>query len=429
MQILKTLSLKEKRTFYLHMTFQIIDGMMRAALWLNEYVFIKSLNGTSYQLSFLFQSSVVVLLLSILFNELIARTIRKRRLLRRVGFLTHLPLLILLFFPKTPDLYTVNSIYHYVFLFVFFTYYLSYPIVLPTINLFLKNSYTKENFGRMYGVSSSIRQIVMMITFLTLGLLLDTNVVFFTWFVPVLGLLGILSIVLISWIEYIPKYIPEMSMGIIQSVAESFRKMVRILKTNKAYLDFQLAYMFYGFAFMSTRSVINIFYDKALSLNYSSVAFYQNAYNIIAILLLPVFGKIIGKVDPRKFTIIPFISMAGYILFTGLSEFFPVHVEIWNLQIYLMLVISTIFYGFFFSTMLLSWNIGSSYFGSNEEAGDYQSIHLFGTGLRGIVSPLIGVLLYEVFGFSLTFGIAIFSLLIALYILRLSYKRAKFQAR
>jgi len=397
--------------------------MIRAALWLNEYVFIKSLNGTSYQLSFLFQSSVIVLLLSVLFNELIARAKRKRRMLRRAGFLTHLPLLILLFFPKTPELYAINSIYHYVFLFIFFTYYLSYPIVLPTINLLLKNVYSKDNFGKLYGVSSSIRQIIMMITFFILGLLLDTNAFSFTWFFPVLGLLGFVSIILISWIEYIPKKAIEVSEGLIQSMVKSFKKMVSILKTNKAYLDFQIAYMFYGFAFMSTRSVINIFYDKALSLNYSSVAFYQNAYNIIAILLLPIFGKVIGKVDPRKFTIIPFFAMAGYIFFTGLTSYIPLYIEVWNVQIYLMLFIATIFYGLFFSSMLLSWNIGSSYFGKNEEAGDYQSIHLFGTGVRGAVSPLIGIFVYELFGFSLTFGIAVFSLLIGIYILIWSYKK------
>jgi len=289
--------------------------------------------------------------------------------------------------------------------------------------LFLKNAYSKENFGKLYGISSSVRQIVMMITFFVLGLILDSDVFSFTYFFPILGVLGFLSIILIGRIEYIPKSIPEFSEGIIQAVIGSFKKMVSNLKTNKPYFDFQVAYMFYGFAFMSTRSVINIFYDKALSLNYSSVAFYQNAYNIIAIILLPVFGKIIGKVDPRKFTIIPFISMAGYILFTGLTKFFPYSIELWKFEIYITLLIATVFYGFFFSTMLLSWNIGSSYFARNEEAGDYHAIHLFGTGLRGVVSPLIGVALYEVFGFSLTYGVAILSLLIGVYVLYRSSKK------
>jgi len=421
LRVLRNLNDKELRTFYLHITFSVIDGMIRGALLLNEYVFIKSLNGSSYQLSVLFQSSVIVLLLSVFFNELIYRSKRKRRLLRRAGFLTHLPLLFLLFFPQNPEVYTINSIYHYIFLFIFFTYYLSYPIVLPTINLFLKNAYTKDNFGRMYGVSASVRQVLLMITVFILGLLLDADDFSFTWFFPVLGVLGFLSIVLFSRIEYIPKTVADYSEGILQAVVGSFNKMVHILKTNKAYLDYQIAYLFYGFSFMSTRSVINIFYDKELALNYSSVAFYQNAYNILAIIMLPFFGKLIGNIDPRRFTVLPFISLAGYILFIGLSAFVPAHFELWNLEIYIMLLIATLFYSFFTATMPISWNIGSSYFGSNEEAGNYQSIHLFATGLRSIFSPLLGVALYEWFGFSWTFAIAIFSLLVGIYILRWSY--------
>lgn len=421
LRLLKNLNDKELRTFYLHITFSVIDGMIRGALLLNEYVFIKSLNGSSYQLSVLFQSSVIVLLLSVFFNELIYRSKRKRRLLRRAGFLTHLPLLFLLFFPQNPEVYTINSIYHYIFLFIFFTYYLSYPIVLPTINLFLKNAYTNENFGRMYGVSASVRQVLLMITVFILGLLLDADEFAFTWFFPVLGVLGFLSIVLFSRIEYIPKTVADYSEGILQAVVGSFKKMVHILKTNKAYLDYQIAYLFYGFSFMSTRSVINIFYDKELDLNYSSVAFYQNAYNILAIIMLPFFGKLIGNIDPRRFTVLPFISLAGYILFIGLSAFVPAHFELWNLEIYIMLLIATLFYSFFTATMPISWNIGSSYFGSNEEAGNYQSIHLFATGFRAIFSPLLGVALYEWFGFSWTFAIAILSLLMGIYVLRWSY--------
>lgn len=420
--LLKGLDIKEVRTFRLHVTFSFIDGMIRGALLLNEYVFIKSLKGTSYQLSFLFQSSVIVLLLSVIFNELIYRTVRKRRMLRRAGFLTHFPLLILMFFPRSAEIYTANPMYHYIFLFVFFTYYLSYPIVLPTINLFLKNAYSKDNFGRLYGISTSVRQIMMMVFILFFGLLLDNDQFSFTYIFPVLGVLGFFSIVLFSWIEYTPKLLPQFEQGFIQAVLSSFKKMVHILKTNKSYLDFQVAYMFYGFSFMSTKSVINIFYDEALSLNYSSVAFYQNAYNVLAIIMLPFFGRLIGKIDPRKFTVIPFISMAGYIAFTGMSEIIPWHVSLWNIEIYFMLIIATIFFGFFNATMILSWNIGSSYFGSNEQAGDYQSIHLFATGLRGALAPIIGIALYEWFGFSWTFGVAVFMLFVAISILRWSFK-------
>ncbi|MCD4833409.1 MAG: MFS transporter [Bacteroidales bacterium] len=424
-RLFKNLNKQEVKSFKLHVSFSVIDGLIRGALILNEFVFVKSLNGSSYQLSFLFQSSVIVLLLSIVFNELIFRSKNKRKLLRKAGFLTHLPMLALLFFPRNPEIYAVDSIYHYIFLFVFFSYYLSYPITLPAINLFLKNAYSKDNFGKLYSISTSIRQVLQMLIIFLFGWLLDIDNYAFTYIMPVLGVLGFISIIMLTHIDYIQKTIPNITGGIISSSIDSVKKLFKILKTNKAYFDYEVGFMFYGFAFMSTKAVIILFYYEVLVLNYSSVAFYQNVYNIVAILIIPFFGKLIGKIDPRKFTIYAFLAMAGYILFIAISEFDPLYYEIWNFKIYASLIISTIFYGLFVSTMTLSWNIGSSYFGSDEEAGDYQSIHLFLTGIRGVFAPVIGIVLYELFGFTWTFAIAILMLIVASYYMRWSYKNRR----
>ncbi|MCK5170770.1 MAG: MFS transporter [Bacteroidales bacterium] len=420
-RLVKGLNKQELKSFKLHVSFSVIDGLIRGALILNEFVFVKSLNGSSYQLSFLFESSVIVLLLSIVFNELIFRSKNKRRLLRKAGFLTHLPMLALLFFPRNPEIYAVDSIYHYIFLFIFFSYYLSYPITLPAINLFLKNAYSKDNFGKLYSISTSIRQVLQMLVIFLFGWLLDIDNYAFTYIMPTLGVLGFISIIMLTHIDYIQKAIPNITGGIISSSINSVKKLFKILKTNKAYFDYEVGFMFYGFAFMSTKAVIILFYYEVLVLNYSSVAFYQNIYNIVAILLLPFFGKLIGKMDPRKFTIYPFLAMAGYILFIAVSEFDPLYFEIWNLKIYASLLVSTIFYGLFFSTMMLSWNIGSSYFGNDEEAGDYQSVHLFLTGIRGIFAPVIGIVLYEWIGFTWTFVIGILMLIVASYYMKWSY--------
>ena len=424
-RFIKNLNKSELKSFKLHISFSVIDGLIRGALILNEFVFVKSLNGSSYQLSFLFQSSVIVLLLSIVFNELIFRSKNKRRLLRKAGFLTHLPMLALLLFPRNPEIYAVNSIYHYIFLFIFFSYYISYPITLPAINLFLKNAYSKDNFGKLYSISTSIRQVLQMLVIFLFGWLLDIDNYAFTYIMPALGVLGFISIIMLTHIDYIQKTIPNITGGIISSSIDSVKKLFKILKTNKAYFDYEVGFMFYGFAFMSTKAVIILFYYEVLILNYSSVAFYQNIYNIVAILIIPFFGRLIGKMDPRKFTIYAFLAMAGYILFIAISEFDPLLYEIWNLKIYASLIISTIFYGLFISTMTLSWNIGSSYFGSNEEAGDYQSVHLFLTGIRGVFAPVIGIVLYELFGFTWTFSFAILMLIIASFFMRWSYKNRR----
>ncbi len=64
--------------------------------------------------------------------------------------------------------------------------------------------------------------------------------------------------------------------------------------------------------------------------------------------------------------------------------------------------------------MVLMWNIGSAYFCKPEEAGSYQSVHLFLTGFRALFAPTMGVFFYEQFGLLVTFLVAIVSLLIAI---------------
>jgi len=181
--------------------------------------------------------------------------------------------------------------------------------------------------------------------------------------------------------------------------------------------------MLYGFAFMSTVAVITIFYEKALHLNYSGVGFYKNVYNIIAILILPLLGRMLGKKDPRKFAIFTFSSFLLFFFFMGLTEYRPYNVQLAGISIYPVLLIAVLFNGIFAAAMALLWYIGSAYFCSREEAADYQSVHLSLTGVRAIFAPLLGIFFYELIDFTGTFTIAIIALAAAILVMMVSLKR------
>jgi len=413
---------KEAAAFRLHLGYSVIDGMMRGALIMNEFVFIKSLKGTSYQLGMLFQFTVIVLIFSIFFNELLRRTRNKKRLLRQAAFITHLPLLFLLFFPMDPVNLPEGSLYHFAFLIIFLIYHLSRPLVFPTINLLLKNNYRLEIFGSLYSIATSVNKVMMLVTTFLYGLLLDHDHYAFTYVFPALGSLGVFSIFLLSKISYVEERVVTLRRSFMDSVKGSLKNLGSILRFNAPYRDYEIGFMFYGFAFMSTKAVITLFYKEELDLNYSSVAFYQNGFNILAIILLPIFGKVLGRTDPRRFVMLTYSSLALYIFFIGFTEYFPYYIHIWEIQLYWFLLLAIIFKGIFVSTMSLSWSIGSSYFCSKEEAGDYQSVHLTLTGIRAIFAPLVGVMFYELINFSGTFAIAIFSLMGAIALMSWSYK-------
>jgi len=118
MVFLKNISSNERRAFLFHFIYSLIEGIISGILVLNEFVFLKSLNGSPYQVGLLFQFSMVVLLFAIFINEVLRRVNNKKGLLRKVAVVTRLPLLLLLFFPRNIGAMGADTIYHYIFLLI-----------------------------------------------------------------------------------------------------------------------------------------------------------------------------------------------------------------------------------------------------------------------------------------------------------------------
>ncbi len=422
---LPELSAGERKVFRLHFAYYAIEGIVLGVLALNEFVLLKSLNGTNFQVGVLFQFSVLVLVFSVFINEWIKRIKNKQKMLIVVALLTRLPLFIVLIFPNSFGTAEGSTIYHYIFLAIFLIYYFANPLVYPVINLLLKNSYSHENFGRLFSYATTINKIIMLVVTFVYGVILDKWEHSYKFAFPLMAILGILSLYLLSKIDYKEDIVKRSGKSLLDSIKGTLRNMKNILKNNKAFYDFEMGFMWYGFAFMGTVSVIAIFFSKELHLTYTSLAFYKNAYNILAIILLPFFGKLIGKIDPRKFAAITFASLLFYILFIALTQYFPYNTSFWNIQIYWFLIIAITSNGVFAATMSLLWSIGSAYFCKREDAADYQAIHLSFTGLRSFFAPLLGVLFYQWFGYTITFLIGIAFLLISILLMKYSMKYRK----
>ena len=410
------------------MSYSFIEGIIMGVLALNEFVLIKSLKGSNFQIGVLFQLSVILMLFSVLFNEFLKRNGNKPALLRRVALFTRLPLLLLLFFPNTTQGYIDAPFFQYLFLIIFLLFYLASPIILPSINLFLRTNYKGGHFGSLYSYATTLNKIVMLFATFGFGLLLDIDPYAYSYVYPVLAGLGIASVHLLSKIPY-EQTIVEAKTSFLVSVRKSLINMWQIIAKNKPYRDFEIGFMLYGFAWMTTIAVITIFFDRVLNMNYSTVAFYKNAYNILAILILPFFGRLIGKIDPRKFAVYTFLSLLLFLFFLALTEYFPQSFEFFGIKIYYSLILAYLAHAVFAATMSLLWFIGSAYFAKDQDAANYQSVHLTLTGVRGLFAPLVGVVFYELFGFSWTFGIAIISLAIAIILMLISMKTRKLDSR
>lgn len=413
----------EKKTFRLHIAYSAIEGIILGVLALNEFVFIKSLKGSSYQLGILFQFSVIVYLLLIVANEFLRRIKNKKRLLMITAFITRTPLFLLVLFPASEAMYTDGMLYHIAFLAIFLFYYLSTPVVYPLITLFLKTNYVHHHFGRLYGIATALNKLILIVTTFGYGLILDADHYAFTYIFPAIAVLGIISINLLSRIDYPESTEVSLPQTIGQSIRSSVAKMIRILRTNKPFWSFELAFMIYGFGYMISIALIVLFYEEVLHLNYTSVAFYRNGYTILSILLLPFFGRLLGVMDPRKFGAITFAALFLALLAVVLTQYIPASYEMWDIRVYYLLIFFVVLFGIFDAMMALLWYIGSAYFCSREETADYQAVHLALTGIRGIFAPLVGILFYEWIGFTGAFIIAMISLLAGIWVVMRSYRK------
>jgi MFS family permease len=424
MNILRNLTHQERKTFGFHLAYSFIEGIILGLLALNEFVLIKSLNGTDMQIGFLFQFGSVLLLFSILFNEWIRRSANKAKVIRILAWVTRLPLLLLFFFPHSSLDPKSQQVFAGIFLLIFLLFYLANPIIYPIINLLLKGNYKHENFGPLYSYATGLNKLVMLGATFIFGIWLDADPFAFTYAYPVMALLGIASVYILLAIPYKLEnehYIAPR--GLWRTIRESMINMGRIFKINKAYRDFETGFALYGFAWMTTVAVITIYFDKDLHLSYTSVAFYKNAYNLLSILFFPFFGKLIGQIDPRKFAIYTFLALFAYFFFLVLTRAFPGYSMVAGVQVYYMLIPAYMSHAIFAAAMGILWYIGSAYFSKNEEAADYHAIHLTMTGVRALYGPILGVLFYKWFGITWTFIFAMAALLVAVWVMRSSMRK------
>ena len=413
------LSLREKVAFKLHMQGEIFEAFSIGAIALNEFIFLKSLDGASYLLGVLFQVSIAIMLLSIVFNQLIRRTNNKKKLYKLSIWITKIPLFVLIFFtPETRG----EVFFHYFFIGIYLTYSLTKPLMMPLMNMILKQNYRNENFGTLYSKVATVNKLVVVISTFVIGLLLDMDNFSFRYLYPITAVLSIIGGYIFLKIPYRDNSV-DIKLPMRKSLTASLSNMTGIIKKNKPYRDFEFGFMFYGFSFMIAWPVMSIFFNDVLKLNYSSVAFYKNQATLLSLIVLPFMGRYISKTDPRKFGIYTFLSLMFFLIFLATTEYWTASFELFNITFYYSLLIAHSFLAIFFAMMLLLWNIGSVYFCDNDDVSTYQSIHMTLTGVRGLIGPLIGVGVYTYIGYFNTFMLSTLFIIASVVVMYYSMKK------
>ncbi len=415
------LNYREKITYKIYLFFTILEGIVFGITLMNEFVFIRSLKGSESLVGVLFLLSITVYFILFISNEITRRIRNKRKLITITAIFSRAPLIGFLFFPDSVNESNSAGL-HFFFLILMFLYYLGTAITLPTINQLLKHNFRNNNFGKLYGYATTANKIAAMLSTLLFGILLDKNYFIFRYVYPAMGILGICGYIMLSRIPYNSRvvYVRE---KLSNSLLNSVRRMFKILKNDKAFRDFEIAYFSYGTAFMFSTTVVTFFLESHLNLSYSVISGYKTLSGAVTFLSLPLFGILMDKVDQRRFSSFMFSFMLMYLIFIVLTYFYPFGCALFGLNVILFLFLAFIMYGLFSSSGTLSWNVGTAFFTKDSQAvGDYHAIHITLTGLRGFLA-LLGVIIYQTWGYVATFSISALFVFLALLIIEISLKK------
>ena len=418
----------ERRVFLILLVMNIVGGLGDGMMAQNELVLLNSLHGTKEMLAFITQVSVMSCLLIMVYNEILKRVRDKRLFLVGVSIASRIPLLLFALYPATAG--GVASWHAHLFVWLFILIGFLTMMIGPATNAMLKQNFAHENFGVLMSLSTSARTGAALTTTLFSGVVMDADPFALRYVYPFVGLAGIFAAFLLLRIPYQAQTVavPTGGWHPFRLLRESMATTKRIFRESQTFRDFEFGFVLYGFAMLGTTAIISNMLATELKISYTENGVYRMLAGVVTVLVFPLAGLWIGRLDPRRFLAVTCLIFIGHLTLLAAACFFNPRTLIHGVSLNWVLIAAFVFAGAFAAMIVTAWGLGSAYFCRPDQVADYQSVHVYMTSIRGILAPPIGIGLIWLTGRSwvvLLFGVL--ALVAAILWLNHSVRRRPFR--
>ncbi len=388
----------EKKTFTLHLISQFFNGIAIGIVLLQDIILKKSLGGSDFQVMALSLLVTSAFLFSIYGSEIVNRSASRARTILIIGITAKSFLIILPLFDNS---------YFYIFC-ISACAYLD-ALLLSIWNIVFKHNYTGKNRSRLYSYATSLQVFFTLIVTTLSGYVLDLNNDLYKVLFPLAGITGIIvywmlaRMVSLSMDDYSGKTGKKgasYSLRLVKDISVlPLRNMLRILKSNPAFLRFEAYFFLYGIAYLILTPVTPVFLVDNLGLSYSPISFARGLlFHTALIIFTPLMGRYHGTGNPAKFCGYVFFGLAFFPLILVSAGFFS---SAWAIDAALY---SAFFvFGMTMSGVSIAWSLSSIFYAPKNEVSNYQAIHITLTGIRGIFSPALGYAVMKIFRIEYAF--------------------------
>jgi MFS family permease len=406
----------EKRTFILLMISTFFNGFIMSLGNIQDIISKKTFHALDWQLTLLAMVWPVSNFISIWWGQVLEHSKHKARYFLLVAILGRLVLI--------TGLWLVNMNQFLILLTFMFSF---SSLLIPATNAIYQENISTHNRGRVFGFTVSLSTLISMLLTYFAGRMLDIHENSVHLILVTCGIAGFISATVLSLVKFDENY-QKPKLGKLTPHEFAFtpiKRMMEILKTNKEFAKFERNFSAYGMGFIIMQPVLPIYMVQTLQLNYTSNFLAKGILSQLGILLLsPILGKLHDKFHPHKFTALSFGALAMFpalFLVSGMM-----HTRFGAI---LLVNIAFAFFGVAMTGVNLSWNMGTIYFAGKGESPMYQSVHVTLTGIRGVVAPLLGLVLLRLFGIFSVFIFALCALIFASWLSYRDYKNYKIQKK
>jgi MFS family permease len=388
-------------TLHYHLRAGILEGFCYGIVSLNTYVAKKSLSAADWEVSALTALPMMVFLFSSVWAQSMTDRNNSRFILFS-GIVGRLSLLAFFFIGGSLPLLGMIVLYN-----------LMHSVFMPAQSRIFQANYSNEVRGRAYSLVQSRTMLISALIAYGAGRMLDFRPDSYQWLFPVAGLFGFWSYYRYTMIEIRGGGAPQTA----RKRAFPFSDFFSILSKDRRFLLYESFFFIYGLGFMTTLPLMYFLFVDELGMSYDDFAgSYMVVPQVIMLVLIPVFGRMLDRLNPIRLSAVAFAFLAFWPLILGFAS------SVWHAYA------AFVFYGIGMGAVHVTWTLGALFFAPAREAQKYHSIHVTFVGLRACFAPWLAVMVFKsLIGLRLTFflGFLFFALAaVLMYALHIRLTRA-----
>jgi hypothetical protein len=284
-------------------------------------------------------------------------------------------------------------------------------------------NYPKTHRGRITASLQVVRTLMSLPVILGCGLLFDRDDSAYRWFYPGVACVGALGLLIYRRIhvrgevqalarrtaggdESDADLMAPLGLLSLMSPWQVIGRMREALRQDPRFARYCSAQMCIGIANLMIMPVNTIILTKVLLLSYTTSNVLLDVIPRIAtIITLPLWARLFDRVGVLRFRVVNSGCWCGSLLFCGLGAYFAMAHKGGGAGYLLTAAIGAYFIGRLVDGLAqsggaIAWYIGHLHFAEGEKAELYMGIHVSLTGIRGLLAPFLGTLLYDISGWS-----------------------------